>query len=293
MMRAMTAAAVLALAAGSAAAQEWRSLFNGKDFSGWETWLAKPHRSSQVPGLRRNDKGEYLEPVGLDKDPTNVYSVVMVDGEPAVRISGEIWGALTTKEEFGNYHLRFEVKWGERKWPPREKTVRDSGVLYHCVGPHGAGSGAWMKSFESQIQENDFGDFHSVAGVIVDVEADVVRGRRKDPKTGQEREVITKATFRKGGEKLVGWTSRIIRNPLSEKPHGEWNVVDIYCFGATAVHVNNGKVNMVLTNLRHKVDGREVPLTKGRIQFQSEAAEVFFRRIEIRPITAIPDELLK
>jgi hypothetical protein len=45
---------------------------------------------------------------------------------------------------------------------------------------------------------------------------------------------------------------------------------------------------MVLTGLRHHVDGREVPLTRGRIQFQSEAAEAFFRDIAIRPIDAIP-----
>ena len=50
---------------------------------------------------------------------------------------------------------------------------------------------------------------------------------------------------------------------------------------------------MVLTNSRHKVGGAEVPLTKGKIQIQSEGAEVFYRNIAVRPITAIPDEYLK
>ena len=45
---------------------------------------------------------------------------------------------------------------------------------------------------------------------------------------------------------------------------------------------------MVLTGLRQQMDGREVPLTKGRIQFQSEGAEVFYRSIAIRPIREIP-----
>jgi hypothetical protein len=64
--------------------------------------------------------------------------------------------------------------------------------------------------------------------------------------------------------------------------------MELYCLGQTSVHVVNGRVNMVLTSLRHRVDGREVPLTKGRIQFQSEAAEVFYRNIAVRGINEIP-----
>src|SRR5262249_50987825 len=163
------AAVALAVAASARAADApggWRPLFNGKDLAGWDTWLGRPHRSVEGLDLKKNEKGDYAESVGLNKDPKKVYTVVEADGEPAIRITGEIFGAITSTEEFENYHLRFEVKWGEKKWPPREKAVRDSGLLYHCVGPHGAGGTFWMKSFESQIQENDFGDFYSVAGVI-------------------------------------------------------------------------------------------------------------------------------
>jgi hypothetical protein len=287
----------LSLMAPFSAAEEptgWRPLFNGKDLDGWDTFLGKPGKHVEGLDLKRDAKGEYAEPLGVNRDPTKVYSVVEIDGKPAIRISGEVFGALTSREEFGNYHLRFEVKWGEKRWPPREKVARDSGLLYHCVGPHGAGSGFWMRSFESQIQENDFGDFHSVAGVLVDVEGDVKRAKRKDPKTGEEREFIQSVTFRKGGEKVAGWSRQIIRNPVSEKPRGEWNVVELYAVGGTAVHVNNGVANMVLTNLSMRdKDGKVVPLTRGKIQLQSEGAEVYYRNIEIRPITEIPPELLK
>jgi hypothetical protein len=258
----------------------WKSLWNGKDLSGWETWLARPNPRSDVPGLTRNDQGNYTEAVGLNKDPKGVYSVVEVDGKPAIRISGEIYGALTTKEEFENYHLRFQFKWGTKQWPPRETGVRDSGCLYHCVGPHGAGSGAWMQSLECQVQEHDCGDFFSVAGVIVDVEAN-----RRDPANPRSPLVYTK-----GAPKVTGTTQRIIRNPENDKPTGEWNTIEVLCVGQTSVHVVNGKVNMIMTGLRRKVDGQEVPLTKGKLQFQSEAAEVFYRNIEVRPLRAIPAE---
>lgn len=267
-------------ASRSAEPDGWRPLFNGKNLDGWDTWLTRPHKTIELD-LKKNAKGDYVEPLGRNRDPLKVYTVVTADGEPAIRITGQIFGALTTKEEFENYHLRFEVKWGEKKYPPRDKAVRDSGLLYHCTGPHGGGSGGpWMKSFESQIQENDFGDFFSVSGVIVDVE-----GERKGDKGP--------ITFKKGGKKFTGLTSRIIRNPKSEKPHGQWNVVELYAVGPTSVHVNNGVPNMVLTGLRHKVNGRETPLTKGKIQLQSEGAEVYYRKIEVRKIDKIPEELLK
>src|SRR5262249_7837682 len=155
-----------------------------KDLSGWDTWLGKPQKDQP--------------PVGLNTDPKGVYSVVTVDGQPAIRISGEIFGALTSKEEFENYHLRLEFKWGEKKWPPGDKAVRDSGLLYHCVGPHGAGGSFWMQSLECQIQERDCGDFWSVAGVLVDVQA--------------EENAQKQLVYKKGGMKHSGVKRRIIKD---------------------------------------------------------------------------------
>ena len=45
-----------------------------------------------------------------------------------------------------------------------------------------------------------------------------------------------------------------------------------------------------MKNSRHVVDGKVVPLTKGKLQIQSEAAEVFYKDVEIRPITSMPSE---
>lgn len=263
------------------AQSEWKPIFNGKDLDGWETWLAKPSKTSEVAGLRKNEKGDYVEPLGLNRDPNGVFSVVEVDGRPALRISGEVWGGISTKEEFENYRFRAEFKWGSKKWPPRERTVRDNGLLYHCVGAHGAGSGAWLKSFEMQIQERDCGDFHSVAGVLVDVEAVPKDASRPNGDL----------LYRKGAPRVTGVARRIWKDPDSEKPSGEWNVVEIVCVGQTSVHIVNGRVNMVLTGLRHKVGGKEVPLTKGRLQIQSEAAEIFWRGIEVRPASELPADL--
>jgi hypothetical protein len=264
-----TFAALFALTASARDDAGWKSLFNGKNLDGWDTWLSVP-------------QGE-KEPIGLNKDPKGVFSIVQMDGKPAVRISGEVFGALSSKDDFENYHFKLEFKWGDKKWPPRDKTVRDSGLLYHCVGPQGGqnGKGPWMESLECQIQEHDCGDFYSVGGrVFVDVE-----GERKGDKGP--------ITYKKGGTKFTNVNSRIIRDVDHEHKVGEWNTIEIYCVGDTCVHVVNGKVNMVMTNPRWKVSGKDTPLTKGKFQIQSEGAEVFYRGMAVRPIKELPAELLK
>jgi hypothetical protein len=267
---AMIAALACAQMAVSGADDSWTQLFNGKNLTGWDTWLGRPFKET--------------ESVGLNKDPNKVYSVVEVDGKPAIRISGEIFGALTSKDEFENYHLRLEFKWGEKRWPPREKAVRDSGLLYHCVGPHGAAGSFWMQSLECQIQEHDCGDYWSVAGAIVDVE-----GERKDGKGP--------VIYKKGGSKFTCPSKeagpRIVKSADYEKKTGEWNTIELLTVGQTSVHVVNGKVNMVLTNSRRKVGDKEEPLTRGKIQLQSEGAEVFYRNIAVKPLKKIPEEYLK
>jgi hypothetical protein len=253
-------------------------LFNGKDLAGWDTWLGRPHKLTDVPGLSKNEQGDYVQPIGLNRDPRSVFSVVEVDGGPAIRISGETYGGLITRDEYEDYHLRLEFKWGTKRWPPREQAVRDSGCCYHSIGPHDESYGFWMKSFEFQIQEGDCGDFYSLAGVIVDAEA--VARNPGDPKSD--------LIYTKGAPTAVGLTRRIIKVPDNELPPGQWNSIDLYCLGQTSVHVVNGTANMKLTGLRHRVENRELPLTRGRIQLQSEAAEVFYRNIAIRRITELP-----
>ena len=262
--------------------QGWTPLWNGRDLAGWDTYLGRPHMSTDVPALARTSSGEYIEPLGVNRDPRGVFSVVEADGAPAIRISGEVYGGLITRAAYENYHLRFEVKWGDKRWPPREDAVRDSGCCYHSVGPHGASYGFWMRSFEFQIQEGDFGDFYSLAGVIVDVEAVAVAPG--NPKSDLQ--------FTPGATAIAGTTRRVIKRTNAELPRGRWNTLDLYCHRQTSVHVVNGQAVMTVTGLRQKTDAGVALLTKGRIQLQSEAAEVFYRAIAIRPIAEIPRDVM-
>jgi hypothetical protein len=254
---------------------EWKSLMNGKDLTGWDTYLGAVYDT-----VTEKQVGV---PLGVNIDPRKTFSVVNEDNKTALRISGEHFGGISTQNEFTNYHLRLEFKWGKLKWTPRKNAKRDSGLLYHSVGPNGAGYGFWMRSQEFQIQEGDCGDYWSIAESVVDIPATEV-------KTGEFR-YDSAGKLQTFGEQKAGG-KRCFKYPDAERPSGEWNVLELYCFGDTSVHVVNGKTVMILFHSRQPGDdGREVPLTKGKIQLQSEGAEIFYRGIEIRSITGLPETL--
>ncbi len=253
------------------AQSNWRTLFNGTDLSGWDTYLGPTYDSIQ-------NKFDSLLTPGLNNDPNHVFTIDQVDGAPAIHISGNGFGGISTLDEFENFHLRMEFKWGEKRWHPRKDKKRDSGILYYAVGAHGVAYGNWMLSQEFQVQEGDCGDYWSVGGSIIDIAA-----------TGSKSEeyVYNPAASLLPFSYTSDFGRRCIKSPDAEKPTGEWNTVDIYCLGGTSVHVMNGQVVMRLFNSRQPFQGREIPLTKGKIQIQTEGAEVFYRNIQIEPIDKI------
>jgi hypothetical protein len=281
----LIAAVVLAVFAFPAESG-WTPLWNGRNLDGWTTWMRPPEPTSAVPGLARDAQGKYTEPIGSGRDPLKVFTVVSdVDGRPAIRISGEVFGELRSRATFKNYRLRLQFKWGEKKWPPRDAaaTPRDSGLLYHVHNPPGVGGRTWARSIELQIQEHDVGDLYAVGSAIA------VRAK---PRAGTQPVLYD---YDPSGEwtffsQSQGASGRCIKQPDNEKPTGEWNTVELIAFGEDAIHIVNGTVVMRLRGPL-RIDS-EVPtsVTSGAIILQSEGAEVFYRDIETRPITAIPSE---
>lgn len=275
----------LLLCATTHAEHEWTSIWNGRDLSEWSTWLHKPDPGSNVPDLARGTDGKYQVPLGSNRDPLGVFHIVEEDGKPAIRISGEVFGEMRSKRSFQNYRLRLQFKWGKAKWPPRHKpeTPRDSGLLYHVHAAPGAEGRVWARSIELQIQERDVGDLYAIGSEIA---------VRSTPRQVNDRVVFD---FDPKGESRVfsqvpGQDGRCIKQPDNEKPTGEWNTVEIVCFGEDCLHIVNGKLVMRLHAPR-RIDGpKPVAVTEGPIILQSEGAEIFYRAIEMIPITSMPSE---
>jgi hypothetical protein len=232
--------------------------FNGKDLSGFYTYL-REHTYD---------------------DPAKVFTV----HNGLIQISGEDFGGLTTKDEFHDYHLIVEWKWGGRTFGSRKSNARDSGLLLHCIGPDGSAGGMWMESQECQIIEGGCGDLLMVSG----------RGKPSltcETRIGSDRQLY----FEKGGKAVTRDTGRYNwwgRDPAwkddigfrgsrdVEKPVGEWNRIEVICDGDSITNIVNG----YLVNI-----GTRSSLTKGKITVQSEGAEIFVRKFEVRPLIKSAD----
>ncbi len=252
----------------------WRDLLD-PTLSQWEIFMGAPHTSvtGLPPGTPQFDKVTTGTPLGLGRDPQRVFRVTTIEGVPTLHISGEIYAGLTTRESFSNYHFSAEVKWGERKWEPRLRDKRDSGLLYHCTGPHGAFWNVWKRCVEFQVQEGDFGDLILLAGTGADSRHRLEEGN-PTPIWDPAQPLAAKG--------------RVRRRVDAESPPDAWTTIEVYTVGQRAIHVVNGRVVLAVENTRLR-DG--TPLTAGQLQLQSEAAEVFYRRLRIRPLDAMPAAL--
>jgi len=277
----------------SGAETSWRPLWNGRDLSGWTTWLAKPHASAVLPDAPRDAKGNFTRPIGSNRDPLGVFSVVNTDGQPAIRISGQVFGELRSTESFTDYRLRLQFKWGEKKWPPREtaETPRDSGLLYHVHAEPGAEGRTRARSIEIQIQERDVGDLYAIGAMIY------VRSKLRPTSGGAGTNAAARPIhdYDERGSwnifaQVPGMSGRCVKQPDNEKPTGEWNTVEIVCLGADSIHIVNGTVVMRLHGPIRIDTPTPQPVTAGPVILRSEGAEIFHRAIELQPITAIPTE---
>ena len=231
-------------------------LFNGKNLDGWYTFL----------------KGE-----GKNTDPNKVFTVHNGD----IRISGEEFGCITSNEEYEDYKLEVEFKWGELTYPPRVANARDSGVLLHSTGEDGAFSGIWMHSIECQLIEGGTGDLLVVGdgtpkfSLTCPVETEK-QGGSYVFKSGGNPATINGGRINWWGRDPEWKDLKGFRGTKDqEKAHGKWNKLMVTAHGKEIIIYLNG------TLVNHAID---VQPQKGRIQIQSEGAEILFRRIDLTPL---------
>ena len=232
-------------------------LFNGQNLDGWYV---------------------FLKDWGRNNDPKKVFTV----NNGLMRVSGEEWGCITTEKEYENYHLTVEFKWGKKTYGSRIDKARDGGILLHSNGEDGAYDGAWMHSVECQIIEGGTGDFIVVSDgndkiKITSPVAQQVQGYSNVFQLEGNPKTITGGRIDwydrdPNWEDIKGFRgSKDIENPI-----GEWNKLE--CI------VNQDKITIYL-NGKLVNKAFDVKPSKGRIQIQSEGAELFFRKIEL---TSLP-----
>jgi hypothetical protein len=260
----------------------WTPLLDN-NLSQWEMYLSYAHKSGYAGEIPLDVNGDTVMPIGYNQNVKQVFAMQQEDGSPVLKISGEIYGCVFTRQVYENYHLKLKVKWGTRKWEPRLNDPMDSGILYHSQGECGHDYWrSWMLSQELQIMEASFGDYWSQMTSMIDIRASKPDGSdnfRYDPGASP-------VSFGYN----TGNSGYCQHSENAEYPMGEWNTVELICFEGKSLHIVNGHVVMALSDSRYidPVDNTRKPLTKGKIQLQSEAAEVFYKDIMIREINQLP-----
>ncbi|QGY42154.1 DUF1080 domain-containing protein [Maribellus comscasis] len=231
-------------------------LFNGKNLDGWYTFLKER---------------------GKNSDPENVFTVK----NGMLHISGEEWGCITTNKEYENYRILVEFKWGKTNHPPRAEKARDSGLLIHSVGKDGASGGIWMYSIECQMIEGGTGDIIVVGDGTDNFN---VTSTVADEKQGNSFIFLPDGKKESISSGRINWLQRDPKwkdmlgfrgeNDV-EKSLGEWNQLECIADGNQMTIFLNGKLVNRATDVKP---------AKGKIQIQSESAELFIRKIELEPL---------
>jgi len=215
-------------------------------------------------------------------DPKDIWTFAK-DG--TFNISGRGYGYVATKENYRDYHLVIEFKWGTKTWGKREKAAKDNGILLHSYGPHGAYGDTWMASIEAQIIEGGVGDILVLSPKLADgtelttslsAEFTLDRDKEKIWKKGEPRQVVTKGRINwKGRDE--DWADKVGfrgKNDV-ESPSGEWNRLEVIAKGDTLQYFVNG----ALIN-----EAFDCKPSEGKILLQTEGAEMIVRRYELYPL---------
>jgi hypothetical protein len=196
---------------------------------------------------------------GMNNDTDHIFTVE----NGAIHVSGKEYGALVTKQEYENYYLSAEFKWGEGTYAQREGKARDAGILYDVTGP----MKIWPSSVEFQIMEGATGDIYLCNGFAL-------TSREGNRVIGRPGQYVGIDRIGKGPWKDVAGYRDPEGDP--EKPHGEWNQVELVVNRDRAKYLVNGKLENELS---------QTVVTKGKIILQSEGAEVYYRNVRLYPLT--------
>ena len=242
-------------------------LFNGRDLSGFYTWLVNTKRA----------------------DPNHIFTVT----NGCIRISGEGLGYLATEREYRDYVLVTEFSFGpsDNAWGDKMLHARDSGVFLHSFGPDGNsfdGNGAYRAAVECNIQQAAIGDFLLIRGHDANRKE---LSPRFAAEVGPTSDREGWWTWKRGGRTVnidtvgrINWYGKAtnwmdvynFRGTADvENPPLHWNRLECICRGGRiTARLNGVTVNEVFN----------VSPSEGKVLLQCEGSEVFFRKLDLLPL---------
>lgn len=277
--------------------EEWIDLLNYNDFSNWNQFVLKPEQKGTSEAEMQDPPAWLLPKVYLSDNPdSSVFSYQEYEGKTVLHISGELLGFLTSKESYGNYHLKYKFKFG-KKWKWLGERPSDGGIFYHVQH---AGTEQEKSPHEFNIHDGDIGSYWSFGGVgnipaalsgylpnSIKVITPIIKP--VIPSLKDSMYIFDRNSKPRTFSSSIADMQICVANPIADNPPGEWNELELICVGDTVLHVVNNKPVIVMYRSRLE-DGSKVPvpLTSGAIKIQSEGGEQFVEYIKIKKIIQIP-----
>ncbi len=94
-----------------------------------------------------------------------------------------------------------------------------------------------------------------------------------------------------------GWkrfdSGRCFKSKDLENPLAEWTSLELVCYNGINLHIIEGEVVMAVYQPELFDGTKWIPMNKRKLQIQSEAAETYFKNIEIKSIDKLEDKFKK
>lgn len=241
------------------------TLFNGKNFEGWYLKI-------------RNDDDELAKKVfSIEDNMVHVFNDAFPKEYNLGVKENATHGLFYTQKKYSKYILRFEYKWGSRIANNFDRWQYDAGVYYHVVKDE-----VWPTGIEYQIRydhttnRNHTGDLIRPKDVQYDWYSTEDGKTFLSPNQGGKLETSKK-----------DWLHHAVPTTNYNGLNDQWNQCEIIVMGDQyAIHKLNGEIVNMAFNLNP---------AEGIIGFQSETAEIFYRKIRIKEFDEIVpiDDFLK
>lgn len=222
-------------------------LFNGEN---WDGWYLK---------IRNNDPQLADKVFQIENKMIHVFKEVP-EGSEVGNGNNPTHGLFYTHKSYSKYILKFEYKWGKNRANNYPMFQYDAGLYYHVIDDK-----IWPKGIEYQVRynpdtdKNHTGDYWGLAPYDWTANENNEFAFIEDGGTPQPP---------RGMEHLASSTRNF--NGLNN----QWNQCEVIVMdGKYSIHKLNGEIVNMATNF---------VIAEGKIGFQAETAEIYYRNIKIK-----------
>jgi hypothetical protein len=232
------------------------TIFNGKN---WDGWYLK---------TKGNDPETAKKLYAIEDGVVHVFNNEFPDNYKLGTNENDTHGLFYTNKKYSKFILRFEYKWGTKIANNFKDWQYDAGCYYHVIDDK-----IWPTGFEYQIRYDHTKNQNHTG--------DIIQGNKTKYKWFPSADGTSFLSPELGGnaQEVKGWMHFASTPKKFNALNGKWNKCEIIVMGNQyVIHKLNGEIINIATDLS---------VGEGVIGLQSETAEIFYRKIQIKEFDEI------